>query len=121
MFLYDGEGEFIITATDPISGKEGTTRIYVSAADQLLSDITVSPDTLNLVIGETAYIWPEGFNQFGYPMTFIPSWTAKGGEVSNGVYLAGSEGGEFMITVSGDEGAVSANVIVIIDTASGIA
>jgi|GEM_PF-3976179 len=121
MFLYDGEGEVIITATDPISGKEGTTRIYVSAADQLLSDITVSPDTLNLVIGETAYIWPEGFNQFGYPMTFIPSWTAKGGEVSNGVYLAGSEGGEFMITVSGDEGAVSANVIVIIDTASGIA
>ncbi|MEA1875589.1 MAG: NosD domain-containing protein [Bacteroidota bacterium] len=120
MFLYDGDGEVIITATDPESGKEGTTRIYMSSADQLLSSISVSPDTLRLVSGATAYIWPEGFNQFGYPMTFIPSWAATGGEISNGIYLAGSEGGEFVITVSGDEGAVSAEVIVLIEASSGI-
>jgi len=120
MFLFSGEGEVTITATDPASGVEGTTRIYVSTADQVLANITVSPDTLRIVSGETAYIWPEGFNQFGFPMTFIPSWTATGGEIGSGVFLAGSEGGDFLITVSGNEGAVSADVIVIIEAASGI-
>ena len=85
-----------------------------------MASITTDLDTIWLISGESDFISSYGWNQFGYPMTFARAWNATGGEIAYGMFTAGDEGGEFLITVSVAEGTVSAQVVVIIEASAGI-
>ena len=58
-----------------------------------LARIDVAPAQAELQVGEARSFAAEGFDQGGYPLAFVPVWTASGGKVDGaGTYVAAAPG-----------------------------
>ena len=89
-------------------------KINVTDEEPIVSSIVLSPDSVNLVKGETQYFEAIITDQFGYPVPEILSWEADGGEVVSGFYFSPESNGTYLITALHDSTGVSGTAKVIV-------
>ncbi len=103
----DTEGLVLVTATDSISGIEGTATINVVDFTNGLALINVVPDSVLLRPGETAQFLAEGYSNNGFPFNFNPVWISNGGDIDpTGVFIAGDVPGIYEIYAENSDGSI---------------
>jgi len=84
-------GSFTVTAAEPGSGITGTAVVRVVPGD--LARIEVTPDSVNLHVGDTLRFTAAGYDAKGDAVAITPAWTATGGVISQaGLYMATAVG-----------------------------
>lgn len=114
------EGESIITVTTEDGAKKATCKVTVSSKDINVSEVSITPETLSLKIGEsgmlTATVSPE--NATNKKLNWTSSAEAVA-TVADGVVTAVAEG-ESIITVTSEDGGKTATCKVTVTKAEEI-
>ncbi len=102
-----------LTADDTILTSSDDLIIQLDAAAQL-TNITITPDPVSLLVDNTQLFAAQGFDQTGAPFPATPNWSATGGtiDVQTGLYTAGGNVGQFNVTASDSGVSGQANVII---------
>jgi len=84
-------GEYVLRLTVSDSDLEGSDELTVRV--RALDHIVVEPAEVTLGAGETQQFTATGYDQYGDPLDFAPTWTATGGDITpEGLYTATAEG-----------------------------
>ncbi len=114
-------GPVEIRATDPISGLTASTAVLVTDQQPVLTELTISPQLVELGPGGTELFGLDANDQFGFPFFFPVKWMATGGTIdAYGIYTAGTQGGTFSVTAGDSAGTITADATVVIDGSSEI-
>ncbi|HMB91294.1 MAG TPA: right-handed parallel beta-helix repeat-containing protein, partial [Rhodothermales bacterium] len=91
-----------VTATSQANADHvATTTFTLVAESAALAQVVVLPDAIEVVTEDTVVFAALGLDQFGRTVEIAPTWSATGGEIDeNGVYVAGSTMGEFVVTAT---------------------
>ncbi len=74
---------------------------YVAPYEPLLAELVITPDSLEMVVGDTLYFSAHGYDQFGNIFSVSPKWSATDGSIdSTGCYKSPSKPGMVTITVT---------------------
>ncbi|HDQ00473.1 MAG TPA: hypothetical protein ENN22_15005, partial [bacterium] len=112
-------GRYSIIAKEPVSGLSDSA---IARVLPLLSDIEISPDSLQVKPGAVQQFAAIGKDTVGNEVEVFPFWQATGGDIdSNGQYIAGSDTGSFWVSVADlYDAQVNDTAIVIIATVTAV-
>lgn len=65
-----------------------------------LTSISVAPDSAFLSPGDSVWFTARARDQYNHGMTFSPKWTASGGTIEDGLYIAGDDQGIYSVTAT---------------------
>ncbi|MBD3377461.1 T9SS type A sorting domain-containing protein [candidate division KSB1 bacterium] len=109
-----------ISAVSNKDGSKDTARFVVAAGSMELSTISLLPDSVVVMPGDTVKFSAEGYNQFSRSVEIAPEWSCTGGSIDeNGLFIAGKSSGTFTVTVTDANTGLTeqANVLIVEDTA----
>lgn len=110
-----------INAESERDGLLASDSMYVSRYVPAPAHISITPDSVTLAPGDSVQFDASCFDQVGHRVDAAWVWTAQGGFIdSTGLYTAGETEGEFLITVSVDNGAVQQTAVVVIDAQAAV-
>jgi hypothetical protein len=91
-----------VTAASQADGSHAaTTTFNLLAESAALAQVLVAPGTIEVAPGDTVLFDALGLDQFNQTVKITPSWSATGGAIDeNGLYMAGSATGEFVVTAT---------------------
>jgi|GEM_PF-5020396 len=115
LYTPSATGDFIITATDPISTVADTGIVHVGPGQ--FDRIDVSPANVTLKLGESQLFTAKGYDAAGNQVPITPTWSTNDGAIdSSGLYTA-SEAGSFTVTASVAESTVTGQASVEVEGA----
>jgi hypothetical protein len=98
-----------------------TTTFTVVSQKAVLASIRVAPDSVTLAPGDSAQFSAAGLDQFGNDFSFTPAWSATGGVIdANGLYIAGNQAGNFLVTAAGPNTQIQGQAVVRIEGTVGV-
>ena len=110
-------GTFSSTVTATSGSLSGSASVTVRQPVSTLASITVSPDPSRLGVGGVQQFTAVGRDASGAVVAITPTWSVvnAGGTIdSNGLFRAGTRGGEFERTVRASSGNISGTATVIV-------
>ncbi len=104
-----------VSAVSNKDGSQDIARFVVAAGSMALSTISLLPDSVVIMPGDTVTFLAEGYNQFSRSVDIDPQWTCTGGSIDeNGVFIAGMTTGTFVVTVTDAHTGHTEQVVVMI-------
>ncbi len=109
-----------VSAVSNKDGSKDIARFVVAAGSMELSTISLLPDSVVIMPGDTVKFSAEGYNQFSRSVEIAPEWSGTGGSIDeDGMYIADEHTGAFTVTVTDANTGLSeqAEVLIVEDTA----
>jgi hypothetical protein len=110
-FTRAGDYTFKVTVQDA-DGLTTSSTVNITV-DQVLTQVTVTPNPANVSVFSTTPFTAVASDQFGQPMTAPFTWSATGGTIeSDGSYTAGNANGNYTVTATTPGFSASAQVTI---------
>ena len=112
--LFHSPGQYVLSLVADDSELSSSDSLTVTVlAEPVLSQISISPSSISLMADQTQIFNASGIDQYGNPFDILPTWSATGGTIIDGVYTAGSETGSYSVTASVDGFSAQATVNIV--------
>ncbi|MBD3383838.1 T9SS type A sorting domain-containing protein [candidate division KSB1 bacterium] len=94
----------VLSATSQALDETARDTFYVAPYEPSLAELVITPDSLEVLAGDTIYFSANGYDQFGNAVTISPLWSATEGSIdSGGRYIAPNRSGRVIVTVTAGE------------------
>ncbi len=123
-------GSYQATATSGSLAASAAVTISVPSPDDptpppddptaVATTISISPAVASLLVGDTVRFTATVRDQNGTPMTAPIAWSATGGTIAGGVYVAGSQAGSYKATATSGPLSASATVSISLPTSGSL-
>jgi hypothetical protein len=103
LFTSSVPGVFVVglEVTDSEGSSDTDTATVTVGSSPVLTQIVVTPDPVDVVMGASMQFTASGFDQYGNPIAANPLWTATGGAIdAAGLFTAAFVAGQFIVTAT---------------------
>ncbi len=94
----------VLSAASQALNETARDTFYVAPYEPSLAELVITPDSLEVIAGDTLYFSASGYDQFGNAVNITPMWSVTAGSIdSGGRYIAPNRSGRVIVTVAAGE------------------